>query len=136
MKTSGVEAALDEMDYVVSETQFGMEVPASIPAAFKIDPEATLDEEALKDRLESKNLGMMSEYVRHAEDSERWFFDFEVFGRDYKRIHLKMWPDTLRIYPRENQPELGELAQITSAIEQAMECQLHHNPIDREEVEA
>ncbi len=133
MKTSGVEAALEEMDYVVSETQFGMEVPASIPAGFKVEPEATLDEEALEERLESKGLGMFSDYSKHAEDSERWFFDFEVLGRDYKRIHLKMWPDSLRIYPREDQPEPGELAQITSAIEQAMDCQLHHDPIDREE---
>ncbi len=132
MKTSGVEAALDEMDYVVSETQFGMEVPASIPAGFKVEPEATLDKEALENRLETKDMGMFSDYSKHAENSERWFFDFEVIGRDYKRIHLKMWPDSLRIYPRENQPELGELAQITSAIEQAMDCTLHHNPIEND----
>lgn len=132
MKTTGVESAIGEMDYEVSENQFGMEVPLSIPAAFSINPEATLDEDALNQELEKKDLGMFDRYTKEIGENGRWYLNFEIIGHEYKRINVKMWPDNLRIYPRENQPDVCELAQITSAIEQAMDCSLEHDPIDRE----
>ena len=124
MKTSELESAYEEMEYTVSENSFGMEMPASIPAQFACDPEATLDADALEDRLEAKDLGVYIEFDRARS------LDFEVYGRDYKRIGVKMNSRSVRVYPRENEPTLGELAQITSAIEQAMDCSLSHDPIE------
>ena len=133
MKTTGVESAIEEMDYGVVENQFGMETAVSTPAAFSIEPEAKLNEEALEAELEKKDLGMFAEYTTHAKDSDRWYFKFEIIGHEYKRISAKMWPDGLRLFPRENQPDVGELAKITSAIEQSMNCELHHDPIEVDE---
>lgn len=130
MKTSGVESAIEEMDYEIVENCAGIEMPLSKPAAFRVDPQAELNQDALKEALESKDMGMFAEYVNHNDETGRWYFKFEVYGHEYKRIQAKMWPDALRVYPRENQPDVPELAQITSAIEQSMDCTLHHDPID------
>jgi len=129
MKTSEVEAALAEMDYEIVENEFGMELPVSIPAAFACDPEATLAVDELEAELERKNIGMFVEYTNRSDDG-RWKFNFELYTHDAKRIAAKMWPDALRVYPREQGPTLGELAQITSAVESAFETSLTHDPID------
>ena len=130
MKTSGVEAAVVEMDYEEVENMAGVTMPVSKPAAFKVEPEADFDPEGLEQQLEKKGLGKFDEYDRHNEETGRWYYKFEIIGEDYKRISVKMWPDALRIYPRENQPDVLEMAQITSAIERGMDCELHHDPID------
>lgn len=129
MKTSEVEAALAEMDYEVVENEFGMTLPVSKPAGFACEPDATLDVDELEAELDRKDIGLFAEFTNRSDDG-RWYFNFELYTRDAKRIAAKMWPDALRVYPREEGPTLGELAQITSAIERAFGTTLTHDPID------
>ena len=131
MKTTQLEAAHEEMSYETFEGDFGNEQSVSYPAGFACSPNATLDVDAFEAELDRKGLGMFSEYTNRSENG-RWRFDFEIYTRDYKRIAAKMWPDTLRLYPREDGPTLGELAQVTSAIERTMDTTLTHAPIDHE----
>lgn len=130
MKTSGVEAALAEMDFDIADNDSGMKkLPVSKPAAFVCEPEATLAVDELEAELDGKDIGMFDTYTTSNSDG-RWYLNFEVFTEDFNRVLVKMWPDAVRVYPREDGPTLGELAQITSAIESAFETSLTHDPID------
>jgi len=129
MKTTQLEAALDEMGYEMTDGEFGASFPVSIPCGLSCDPPATCDVDAFEDELDGKEMGALDSHTRHKED-ERWFLDCDIYIREnYKRIKLKCWPDAVRLYPREDGPSLGELAQITSAIEAAFDTTLHHDPI-------
>jgi len=131
MKTTQLEAAHEEMGYETFEGQFGNDQSVSYPAGFACSPDATLDVDALEQELDRKGLGFFAEYTKRSEDG-RFRFDFEIYTRDYKRIVGKMWPDALRLYPREDGPTLGELAQVTSGIERTMDTTLTHDPVDDE----
>lgn len=133
MKTTHVENALDEMNYEIVENSLGVELPCSKPAAFDFEVRPELNPDRLDSVFSSKGFYLLDEYENHDSESERWYYKFEICSTDdYKKIQVKMWPDTVRIYPRENQPDLCELAQITSAIEEACSSSLVHSPIEED----
>lgn len=135
MKTTGVENAIDEMDYEQVENSFGVTMPVSTPAQFVFTETAADNYDGIEAELDSKGLRSFREQIKNGAKRDGWYYNFEVIGRDYKRIAVKMWPNKIRIYPRENQPELTELAQITSAIESACGSGLEHSPIERGEAD-
>jgi len=130
MKTTQLETAHAEMCYEMTDNEFGMDLPVSIPCGLSCDPSATLDVDAFETELDGKEMGTLDLHTSHNDDNDRWFLDCEIYVREsHKRIKMKCWPDAARVYPREDGPTLGELAQITSAIEAAFETTLHHDPI-------
>jgi len=131
MKTTELEAALEEMGYENHTNSItGMDMPVSIPCGLSCDPPATYDSEAFETELEKKDMGTLDSHFKE-KDNGQFFVDCDVYIRDnYKRIKAKVWRESVRLYPREDGPTLGELAQITSAIEAAFDTQLYHDPIE------
>jgi len=132
MKTSEVEAALDEMGYENNTNSVtGMDMPVSIPCGLSCNQPATYTEEAFEVELEKKGMSTLDTHSRQKENGQ-FFVDCDVYiPENYKRIKVKIWQESVRLYPREDAPTLGELAQITSAIESAFDTQLSHDPIER-----
>lgn len=130
MKTSDVESGLEEMDYRVSENSFGMEMASSKPAAFDFSDTPTKNLDGLKDELEKKGFGTHTDFQKDKPDSDRFYIDLEVYTQDYSKFTVKLWRETVRIYPGENGISKGELAQVTRAIETAFDAGLEHSPIE------
>jgi len=116
------------MNYEVVENMAGLELPVSKPAAFSFTEPATKDVERLEELLESKGLFLMEKFTR--ESGDKFYVNCEVVGDDYKKITVKLWRDSVRIYPKENMPNIGELAKITNAIERAFDAGLEHDLIE------
>jgi len=131
MKTTQLENALEEMGYEIADSDFGMEFPVSIPCGLECDTPATFtDIDGFEAELEKKNMGTLDGHTVNNDGG--WFVDCDIYIKEnYKRVKAKVWENSVRLYPREDGPTLGELAQITSAIETAFETQLSHEPIDQ-----
>jgi len=121
---------MDEMDYEIVDNGV-LELPSSIPAAYRFDGEATPDVEALEKQLDEHGFALMHPNSETRDDGD-FYCHFEVVTDHYKRVEVKSWNDTLRMFPREELPDTYEFARILHAIEEAFGAGLEHDPIERE----
>lgn len=132
MKTSHVEAALEEMEFEMVDNNAGLTLPCSKPASFSFTEPAELDESELEVALEKKGFFVITPWVKRQDDGPRFLWDGEVYIEErYAKISVKIWRDSVRIYPQEDGVELGELAKLTNAIETALNAPLEHDPIEQ-----
>lgn len=132
MKTSHVEAALEEMDFEMVENGAGLELPSSKPASFSFTEPVELDEDRVYEGFRSKDFAVLTPFIKRKEGSEKFVWEADLYtDKRMAKTKVKIWRDSVRIYPREDGVELTELAQITSAIESAMNATLEHDPIEQ-----
>jgi len=134
MKTSHVEAGIEEMGYEIQDGMGGVEIPVSIPAQFTCaDPTPNLDRFDLA--LQARDMTRLPDRgVIESDVTDEWVFETEVLIKEkYKRLTVKIWHDgCVRIYPREDAPTVGQFAQLTKAIELGFQTYLEHEPLNDE----
>jgi len=123
-----VDAGLAEMGYEVVENQFGVSVAGSVPATYACDPPATGTGDDIVQAFESKTtVALDIRSLRHEDDSPRFYLHAEIHTADYRRISVKAWRDSVRIYPRERGISRGQLAETLAALEDGLQTHLTHD---------
>lgn len=125
-----IEAAMSEMDYSVVDNGV-LELPASKPAAFSFEGDPSLDVDALEEELESNDFGMLTPNHETREDGKFYCF-VDVVTDHYKKVKVKIWNDTVCIFPDEELPDTYEFTRTVQAIETALGADVEHDPVDRE----
>jgi len=128
MKTSHVESALEQMSFDVTENSFGMEMAVSEPATLKFTESPKYDKDKINSAISNKNMAVIDEYEQTTDDSWKYEF-YAVAFEPYTKLKVKMWPNSVNIYPKEG-PTIGQLAQLTNAIERSMNATLTHDTDD------
>jgi len=124
---SDVDAGLDEMEYEVVESQFGVSVPCSVPATYSCDPPATGTRDDIVQAFESKTTVTPDiRSLRHEGDSPRFYLHAEIHTADYRRVSVKAWRDCVRIYPPERGISRNQLAEMLAGLEDGLQTHLTH----------
>jgi len=124
---SDVDAGLDEMEYEVVESQFGLSVPCSVPATYACDPPATGTGGDIVQAFDSKTTVTLDiRQLKHWDGSSRFYLHAEILTADYRRVFVKAWRDCLRIYPRKERVSRGQLAETLAALEDGLHTHLTH----------
>lgn len=121
------------MDFRVVEGQFGTEFDTAIPCQLRFTGAVEQDTEAFHDALEERGFGPLdADPARRAGEASDPHYDGEIVSReDYKRISVRVFrDDAVRVYPRENQPTVDEVAAIIEALEEGFGASLEHDPIE------
>jgi hypothetical protein len=126
-----IREAMAEMDFEIVDNGV-LELPSSKPATFRVSGEATPDTDALEDSLDEHDFGLMQQ-VKNSRDDGRFYCHFHVVTDHYKRVRVKTWNDSVRIYPDEELPDTFEFVRIIKAIEDAFGVELEHDPQDGDE---
>lgn len=123
-----IKGGLEEMDYDIVDNGV-LKLPSSKPAAFAWTVEPTPDEEALEHELDEYDFGLMMNRCETREDGQ-FYCHFDVVTDHYKRVKVKTWNDSIRVFPDDELPDTYELVRIIKAAERAFGAELEHDPID------
>lgn len=134
-----LQGCLSEMDYTISENQFGMEVPASIPCQLRFVDDVDQDTERFHEALEERGYGSLDHDPdrtmggRNA-SGDTPYYDGEICSREHYG-RLRIWVgrrNVVRLFPREEfEVTEDELADIIGALEVGFDAGLAHDPIER-----
>lgn len=126
-----IQGGLDEMDYRIVDNGF-IEMPSSKPAVFRFASDARPDMDALEEALAEHDFGLMKERSDVRDDGS-FYSHFEIVTDHYKRVKVKAFDDTIRIFPREQLPDTYEFSRIIHAIEDAFGSEIEHDPLQTDE---
>jgi len=125
---SDVEAGLEEMDFEMVDTGV-LELPTSKPACFDLIGDTSIDIEALESELDSCGFVSMSP-VMDTNDEGDFYCYVDIMTDHYKKIHVKVWNDSVSVFQKENKPDSYELSRILHAIEEAFNGEIQHISCD------
>ncbi len=125
-----IKDAMSEMDFEVVDNGV-LEIPSSKPAVFAVEGDADPDIDALEDELKKRDFGAIQKRSKTREDG-RFYCHFHVVTDHYKRVRVKTWNDSVRIFPDDELPDTYEFVRIVHAIEDAFGCELRHAPENEE----
>lgn len=123
-----IEAGMDEMSYTLVDNGV-MELPSSKPAAYSFVEPPLFQPEQLEEALDEHEFGMMTRQAEQREDG-RFYCYADVVTDHYKKISVKVWNDSVRIYPGKEPPDTYEFTRIVKSIA-ATFGPLKHDPIDQ-----
>lgn len=121
------------MDFRAVKGQFGTEFDTAIPCQLRFTRAVEQDTTAFHDALEERGFGALdADPARTTGETTGPYYDGEVVSReDYKRIRVLVFrSEVVRVYPRENQPDVDDVAAIIEALEAGFGSSLDHDPIE------
>ncbi len=122
--------AMSEMDFEIVDNG-ALKLPTSKPAVFSIDGDAEPDIDVLEDELDKRDFGAIQKQSKTREDG-RFYCHFHVVTDHYKRVRVKTWNDSVRIFPDDELPDTYEFVRIVNSIEDAFGCELRYDPENEE----
>lgn len=128
---SDIRGGLEEMDFYTTENVAGIDLPVSIPATYEFTSEPRFDAHAFQEEIEDHGFSLMSPTYDLHDNGDFWYY-VDVLTNHVKRVKVKVWSGSARIYPNDDIPDTYEFARIVHAIEDAFDAELVHAPEDRD----
>jgi len=119
-----IKAGMDQMGFEMLDNGV-MELPSSKPAMYAFVEPATYDAEAFKAEIKDHDFNITGD-VTTENDSGEFYYFVEVLTDHYKTVKVKIWPEKVRIFPKENGIDTYEFSRIVHAIEDAFQAELEH----------
>lgn len=126
--TEKIEAGMAQMGFEMVDNG-NIEIPSSKPAMYAFTEPATYDPESFKEEIEQHDFGITGE-VTTEKDSGEFYYFVEVVTDHYKSIKVKIWPDQVRLFPKEEGIDTYEFSRLIHAIEDGFGSDLEHTKDD------
>jgi len=123
-----IESGLEQMSYEIVDNG-ALELPVSTPCAFEFLSDTEPDIDVFKETMKSHDFGLRESQLRTSNDGD-FYYKAKVMTDHYKDCVVKVWKDTVRIYPREYQLDTYELSRIVHGIEDAFGSKLTQTEIE------
>jgi hypothetical protein len=125
MEKAEIEGGLEEMNFTMVDNGI-MELPSSKPATYEFVEESEYAPEQFEAEIEDVGFSIFTASTEQREDGAFYYY-VDVLTDHAKRVKIRVWNDTVRIYPREEPPDTWEFSRIVQAVETAF-GELQHAP--------
>lgn len=124
---SDIEGGLSEMKFSMVRSTPTLEVPSSKPATYTFQGDTSLDVDGLEAALDEYDFNLHRVNSGLREDGDFYCYA-TVLTDHYKDVRIKIWRETARIYPQDEEPDKWEMTRIVKSIEEAFGAEMKHTP--------